>query len=102
MNDSDTAFYMSTNIPEEDLLALTAAVDSLDFQHLIIDDTVIEQEDDRELVDYIRRATTYLGFLRDWIERDGIEMISTAPISESQTRRRIARLLWSSGRGMRS
>lgn len=101
MNDSDTAFYMSTNIPEEDLLALTAAVDSLDFQHLIIDDTVMEQVDDRGLVDYIRRATMYLGFLRDWIERDDIERISTAPISESQTRRRIARLLRTGNMGAR-
>lgn len=102
MNDSDTAFYVSTNLPEEDLLALTKAVDSLGFQHLIINGTVIEREDGRELVDYIRRATVYLGFLRDWIEKDDIERISTMPISESQTRRRIARLLRTSAHTERS
>lgn len=102
MTDSDTAFTVSTNIPEDDLLALTSAVDSLGFQQLIINGTVIQQEDGRELVDYIRRATMYLGFLRDWIEKDDIERISTAPISESQTRRRIARLLRSSTQAVRS
>lgn len=102
MNDSYNAFTVSTNIPEEDLLALTKAVDSLGFQHLIMNGAVIEREDGRELVDYIRRATKYLDFLRDWIEKDDIERISTAPISETMIRRRISRVLRTCVEGARA
>lgn len=102
MNDSDTAFTVDTSIPEETLIDLTRAVDALDFFRMVVHDTLTEPETDRELGDYIKRATLYLQFLHDRAEENDLFQVSTMPISETVTRRRIARLLRTSAQGVAS
>jgi hypothetical protein len=93
MNQSKNAFTVGTDIDEETLIDLTTAVDALDDIRMVIGATVAEPEEDRDLADYIERATLYLEFLRRTIEDGDILAISTMPMSESKTRHRIAHLL---------
>lgn len=97
MDTSSNAFTLTTDISEEILIDLTTAVDALDTIRMVIGATVAEPEEDRDLADYIERATLYLEFLRKTIEDGDILAISTMPISESATRRRISEVLRASG-----
>lgn len=99
MDTSSNAFTLTTDIREEILIDLTTAVDALDTIRMVIGATVAEPEEDRDLADYIERATLYLEFLRKTIEDGDILAISTMPrpISESATRRRISEVLRASG-----
>lgn len=99
MNSNSNAFVVNSTVPEETLIELTRAVDELDFYRMVIDVTVTEPETDRELVDYIERATMYLSFLRDRVEGDDLVRASTFPINESTTRRHITKVLRSCVRG---
>lgn len=102
MTDSDTAFTVDTSIPEETLIDLTRAVDALDFFRMVVHDTLTEPETDRELGDYIKRATLYLQFLRDRVEKNDLLSVTTMPITETMIRRRISRLLRTSTQAVRS
>jgi len=102
MNTTENAFTVATDIGEETLINLTAAVDALDDTRMVIGGTVAAPEGDRDLADYIKRATRYLEFLRTTVEEGDILRISTMPIKESQTRRRISRLLRTSTQGVQS
>jgi len=93
MNQSENALTLTTDIGEEILIDLTAAVDALDDIHMMISGAVVAREEDRDLADYIKRATYYLECLRQNIEVGDMLPLTTAPISESQTRRRISKVL---------
>lgn len=99
MNTAENAFILATNIGEDILIDLSTAVDALDALdalddlHLMMSGTVAEPEEDRNLTNYIVRATQYLEFLRQTIEDGDILAIATMPITEMVTRRRISNVL---------
>ena len=96
------AFTVGTDISEETLIDLTTVVDALDDLHMMFSGTVAAPEEDRDLADYIERATYYLEFLRTTVEDGDILRISTMPISESETRRRISKVLRASVEGAKA
>lgn len=102
MNNANIAFALDVDLREEDLIALTTAVDQLDSLHMLIDGILFVPEQDRTLEQYVGRATRYLVYLLDRLREDDLRQVSTMPISESQTRRRISRLLRSSTQAVRS
>lgn len=93
MNTAENAFTLTTDISEDILIDLSTTVDLLDDLHMMIGGEVAAYEVNRELADYIERAVMYLEFLRQTIEDGDILTISTMPISESVTRRRISEVL---------
>lgn len=102
MNNANIAFALDVDLREEDLIALTTAVDQLDSLHMLIDGILFVPEQDRTLEQYVGRATRYLVYLLDRLREDDLRQVSTMPISESQTRRRISSLLRSSTQAVRS
>lgn len=102
MNTAENAFTLTTDISEDILIDLTATIDALDDLHMMINGEIAAPEEDRDLTDYITRATLYLEFLRATVEEGDILTISTIPMTESVTRRRISRLLRSSTQRERS
>lgn len=93
MNTTENAFTISTDIDEEDLIDLAAAVDALDHLRIVIGDADAEPAENRDLAVYVRRAVVYLEFLRKTIEDGDILTISTLPITETEIHRRISRVL---------
>jgi hypothetical protein len=100
MDDSQNAFSIETNISEDLLVDLADAVDQLDNLRMVISGVVYEPESDRELEAVIERAIEYLRFLYDTIAENDLHGVSTYPLEESSTRRRIARVLRSGLGGM--
>lgn len=96
MNTTETAFFISTDIDEEDLVDLAAGVDALDNLRLMIGSAVAEPVDNHDLTEYIRRAVDYLEFLRKAIDDGTIPTTSTMPIAETVIRERISRVMRSS------
>ena len=93
MDNTQNAFTVTNTIPEELLIDLADAVDQLDRLRIVNDGIIHEPEEDRELGDVIERAIDYLRFLYDTISENDLHGVSTFPLEESSTRRRIARVL---------
>lgn len=102
MGTNDNAFTLDTSIPEETLIDLTRAVDALDNFRMVVHGTLTQPVNDRALEDYIKRAILYLQFLRERAAENDLFQVSTIPVTESASRRRISRLLRSSMRELES